>query len=593
MKFTFKLGFEISKTKPNTLKPEKSLYKNRFILLITLFGACFCAFGQVAVENENNKKIEAIELKTEMSFSEGMKYYLIEEYEKAKMEFKKNILTYGNTPAVNFMLSKTELALNQVSEALLSAKKVVDKDDTNFYYWLHLGELEQKQFQYKAASSSFKKAQKLNKRNRNIYIKLCDAYLLDEKPKDALKILDEMEEEFGFQEMITEKKQQILVTQNKVDAALKVGNKAAANDPEFNLKQAVILIESKKFKEAASLLENTIKQNPNITESYSMLADVYAQVGAGDKLKELVESTFINETLPFAVKFGAYSNYMLFNKNNAGAQPELNKMLDNYIKKYPNEARPYLFKGDMLVKENQVLAGRDSYLKAVKIDANIFEAWLAITELDVRLGNFKEMKAHTEKALEYFPNQGYFWYHNGFALMQLNEAEDALISFEEAKNLSKTNKELYNNILCNIGNLYAEKGDVNKAKSSFESVLAIEPNNEQALNDFSFMLAMKKIDLNKSLTLAEKLISIHPKQAGNFDTYALVLAKNSKFDKAIEAINKAIGMNNVPNFIERKGDIYFWQGKLDLALEQWKLASNVPTPSKELLDKINAKKIIE
>ncbi len=58
------------------------------ILLFFLF-ICTATFGQSAVDEPQDQKIEAKELKAEQSFTEGMKLYLIEDFEKAYAEFKK------------------------------------------------------------------------------------------------------------------------------------------------------------------------------------------------------------------------------------------------------------------------------------------------------------------------------------------------------------------------------------------------------------------------------------------------------------------------------------------------------------------------
>jgi tetratricopeptide (TPR) repeat protein len=315
-----------------------------------------------------------------------------------------------------------------------------------------------------------------------------------------------------------------------------------------------------------------------------MLADVYAQEVNITKLKDLHQNAFKNEALPFATKIGIFSNLFTLSKNIIDKPVDLEAILNQYISSYPKEGRPHIFKADMEVKANQLVAARESYKKAVGFDPSIFEAWLAIIELDVRMGSFQEMKKHTEKALVYFPNQAYFWYHSGFALMQLKEKEDALIAFEEAAKLSSKNKELSLNIQANMANLHAELGNIKKAATIFENILAIQPLHEQGLNDYSLFLISQK-NAPKSLELAQKLVQSFSKQAANFETLALAYSANNQLPKAIEAVDKAIQMQENPKFYETKGDLLQLSNKPDEARMYWLKAKEKGHVSESLKQK--------
>ena len=109
----------------------------------------------------------------------------------------------------------------------------------------------------------------------------------------------------------------------------------------------------------------------------------------------------------------------------------------------------------MNFKKANLKEARKNYLKAVDINKGLYEAWLAIVELDTKIGSMKDLEKHSEKALEYYPNQGFFWYHNGFALTQNKKYEEAIISLEEAAALSTQNLELSTHIQAQLADLYA------------------------------------------------------------------------------------------------------------------------------------------
>lgn len=566
------------------------------ILIILLFISSI-AFGQSAVDEPQDQKIEAKESKAEQSFTEGMKFYLIEDFVKAQEEFKKNIKVFGESGSSLFMLSKTELALNFLESALISAKKASDLEKDNFFYLQHLGNIQFKSSQYKEAALTTKKALKIKPNYVEGYLNLVDIYLIEGKESDAIKTLEDMEESMGASEQITQAKQAILLKQNKVDAALKEGKKMVKSDPQYVLQQSTILISNNRFTEAAQMLKNAIDENPSFMEAYGLLSETYAKQNNKQGTKDVLKSILAQSSLPYSLKANALGSF--FSTLKSGSQPEdLNDALnfcDQIIAQHPDEARTYVYKADVLVKSNQLLDGRDAYLNAIKYDKGIFEAWLAVIELDVKLRKFSDLLKHSEKATEYYPNHSYFWYHLGFAQLQTKSYDDALISFEEAQALNTNNKELRHHINASMAEIYHLTGKLEKSIELFEIVLAENPNNEQALNNYSLLLATSKKNIEKAMALSERLIKLYPTQSANFDTYAWVLYQKGDLAKANEIIDLAISKDKdgSDSIFEHKGDILFKLGQIDNAVAAWKKALQLNKSNKKLENKIKDRTIIE
>jgi tetratricopeptide (TPR) repeat protein len=565
-----------------------------FVILSFLYVS---ASAQSAVDEPQDQKIEAKELKAEQSLTEGMRYFLTEDYQKAYNEFKKNIQLYGESASTYFMLSRTELNLNLTQAGLISAKKAVDLDKENFYYLQHLGNLQFKLNQYKDASTTLKKTLKLKPNFVEGYLNLVDIYLIEGKESDAIRVLADMESTMGQTEQITQAKQAILLKQNKVDAALKEGKKMVKSDPQFVLQQSTILISNGRFPEAVQMLKNAIDENPIFMEAYGLLAETYAKQNNKQGAKDVLNSILSQTGLPYSLKVNALGSLFATLKTDQRTE-DIQDALDfcnKIITLHPDEARTYVYKADLLVKTNQLQAARDSYLSAIKYDKGIFEAWLAITELDVKLGQFNELLKHSEKAVEYYPNHSYFWYHLGFAQIRTKAYEDALISLEEAQALNTNNKELRYHINASMAEVYAKSGKTDKAIELFESVLIENPNNEQALSSYSLLLATSKKNIEKAVGLSEQLIKNYPERASNYDIYAKVLFAKGDFSKANEMIDLAISKdkNSNESILEHKGDILFKLGQIEPAVGFWKKALELNKSNKKLENKIKERTIIE
>lgn len=566
------------------------------ILIVFLFLSS-TIFGQTAVDEAQDQKIEAKELKAEQSFTEGMKFYLIEDFGKAQEEFKKNIKVFGETGSSLFMLSKTELALNLIESALITAKKAADLEKDNFFYLQHLGNIQFKNNLYKDATLTIKKTLKIKPNYVEGYLNLVDIFLIEGKESEAIKTLADMEESMGASEQITQAKQAILLKQNKVDAALKEGKKMVKSDPQYVLQQSTILISNNRFSEASQMLKNAIDENPSFMEAYGLLSETYSKQNNKEGTRDVLKSILAQPSLPYSLKANALGSF--FNTLKNGIQPEdvtyALSFCDQIISQHPDEARTYVYKADVLVKSNRLLEARDAYLNAIKYDKGIFEAWLAITELDVKLRKFDDLLKHSEKATEYYPNHAYFWYHLGFAQLQTKHFDDALISFEESVAVNTNNKELKHHINASMAEIYYLTGKLEKSIELFEIVLTENPNNEQALNSYSLLLATSKKNIEKAVALSERLIKLYPTQSANFDTYAWVLYQKGDLAKANEMIDLAISKDKsgTDSIFEHKGDILFKLGQTDNAVEAWKKALELNKSNKKLENKIKDRTIIE
>jgi tetratricopeptide (TPR) repeat protein len=561
----------------------------KFFIILLFLQSCFLmkSLAQAALEEkEQEKKIEAKELKAEISFNQGMKYFLIEDYSKAVSEFKLNIATYGVSEAAYFMLSKAEKQQNNFESALINAKEAVKLNETNYFYQELKYSLEDKLKRYEDAVKTLKILIKLKPQIRSNHLALTKTYLYLEEPSAAVKSLKDLEDDFGIDDSSTSLKQEILLRQNKLKAALKEGEKMNKIDPDYAAKQAGLLIEAKKYKEAQDYIEKSIEGIPLKPELYTMLSDLYANNNNLSGLKKLFAQVASVDGLPVSAKMAVLGNFFAIAKHIPDAEVDINNMVQKLLLTYPSESKLYVYQGDMLIKSSKIIDAKTAYLKAVKLDPGLFEAWLAVVELDLKMGSFDEMKVHTEMALEYFPNQAYFWYHSGFALMQKKEKEDALIAFEEAAKLSSKNKELLLNINANMANIYSDLGQNTKAQTLYEGNLKQSPFHEQTQYDFTvFLLKIK--DYSKAKIVSTALSEKYPNTALNHDLRALSLLGLGNASEALILIEKTIATLPHPKLWETLGDILTSLNKTQEAKAAYQTSKEKGWSSESLSKKIN------
>jgi len=83
------------------------------------------------------------------------------------------------------------------------------------------------------------------------------------------------------------------------------------------------------------------------------------------------------------------------------------------------------------------------------------------------------------------------------------------------------------------------KSYLDKAISDYQSLLDKMPNNISVLNNLAYLMAVNELALPKALTLAQRAVALSPDSPMLMDTYAFVLHKNSKNERALELLSAA------------------------------------------------------
>lgn len=286
---------------------------------------------------------------------------------------------------------------------------------------------------------------------------------------------------------------------------------------------------------------------------------------------------------------------MLKEDNSDKTLENLLSLTKELIKQSPNEAKGYVVLGDLQMKKGEMATARDNYVKSTLYDKSVFEVWLAIVELDAKLNHIDSLAKHSEEAIEYFPNQSFFWYHNGFANFAKKDYQKAISSLEEARNLAVDNPELAKHVNALMGDTYNELKKYAKSDEAYEAVLKTDPDYEHVLNNYSYYLSLRKDKLSRAVQLSSHLTDKFGDNATYLDTHAWVLYTMKEYQKSREFLERAIKQSTGVSgtIIEHYGDVLYQLGEKDKAIEQWKKARQMGENSTNIDKKIQSGQLIE
>jgi tetratricopeptide (TPR) repeat protein len=532
---------------------------------------------------------------SESYFVEGMKFFVLEEYNKALDRFQRTYAISPSNAAVNYKLAETSLLLGNARGALPFAKAALELDTKNLYYHLLLAQIYSSQQQYDDAIKVYARLTQELPNTEQYLFNLTDLYLAKNRLDDALRTLGQIETKYGLIEEISFKKQQIYLKQNNLEKALKEGENLIASNPEevrYLLAQAEILAANKKNAEAVKLAERALQVAPDNAYGRLMLADLLQQQGKTTEADAQLELAFGNPSLDIDSKVKILVDYIRRLPNEKVAVQAI-KLAELTTKAHPKEAKAFAVAGDIYVNAARKLPARDNYLKAVALDPGHYKIWQQIVLLDGEMNQNDSLILHSERALEFFPNQPMFWFYNGTAHLINKNYPKAIKSLEYGRRLADNNRDLQLQFNLQLGDAYHSLEEFALSDQAYEAVLAIDPTNPHALNNYSYFLSLRGHNLVKAKAMARALVAQFPDNATYLDTYAWVLYKLKDYQEAKRLLEKAVANSSDATIIEHYGDVLYQLGQRELALKQWVRANQVGGASQGISKKIKDKKLYE
>ncbi|MBW4888687.1 tetratricopeptide repeat protein [Mucilaginibacter sp. HMF5004] len=484
---------------------------------------------------------------------------------------------------------------NETSARDLFEKAVAVKPD-NEYYWLALANSYEKSNDIPKLENVFTQLIRLSPDNPEYKFDKANALYLEKKYDEALALYNELQQSSGLNDAILVSKQKIYLKQGKVtEAAAELENMIKANPSQlrYSLLLSELYNSNGMSDKALAILLKAEKINPDNDHVHLALADIYR-----DKKDYL--ASFNELKLAFAIpnlsieqKLNIIRGYIpKFPDVNAKESAlELSRIL---TVTHPNDARTYAMYGNMLLETEQYPEAKKVFKKAVKLNDQDYSVWEQLVRLELG-GETDEAIKDANEALSIFPNQAWLNYLAGIAWIQKKDYNKALGYMNNVPALETQDKNLLSQTYSAIGDCYHSIKDFKKSDEAYDKSIEYNPDNVYTLNNYAYYLSLRGEALDKAAQMSKHSNDLDKNNASFEDTYAWILFRQKKYAEAKTWIEKAIANSKNKSAIatEHYGDILFFLGKADDALDNWKKAKQLGGSSAELDRKINEKKYVE
>jgi tetratricopeptide (TPR) repeat protein len=567
-----------------------------FLLYFLFFLGPITGFPQVKL---SKKEVKAQEQKANASrfFIEGEKAFALGDLEKAYQYLVKAREFAPEEPAISFKLAEVLLKNNQAEKALPFAQQAVVGDPENLYYVLLVAEIYTGLNQPLEAAALLEKLTRGSTKNQQYNLELASIYLNANEFDKALVALDRAEAYYGVREPFIVQKQRIYLRKDQLGKAVEEGEKLISSfpgNPTYVLSLVEILYNNAKLDQAIELVSTEINKYPNQPELQLTAYTLYREKGQIAQANAFLLEAIGSPDLAPSSKASTFQGLLQEMKTT-----ERDKMLDSLevflIEMHP--ADPFVLEaiGNRRKVESKLGEALELYKKSLALqpkNERLLEE-VIVNSFETST-NYEEVSIYTRIAIEEFPESAEFWFYEGVLLSTQKQDSLAVKALENALRLNEEkNPQLAQVAYSTLGNSHYQLGDQVAAFSYFDKALALNPNDEQVLNNYAYFLSLAKKDLPKALEMAQRVVKKYPKNGTYLDTLAWVLYQLDRYTEAATYLEEALKFEKEPSgvLMEHYGDILFRLGKVEDAVSWWKKAQESPEGSEHLTQKIKDRRV--
>jgi len=527
----------------------------------------------------------------------AMREKIIENLPLATELFTKVIQMDPANDAALYELANLKKLKNNYDDAQQLLQKAVTINPDNEWYWLALADCYEKSNDVTKLEDVFNELIRIDPDKADYYFDKANVYFLEKRYDDALTVYNQLEQITGPTDDLLANRQKIYLKQGKVDLAAQQLEKMIDANPT-QIKYYLFLSElynANGFNDKAlKVLQTAEKNAPDNGLVHLALADVYRD-------KKNYEASYDELTMAFAIpdidinqKIKIVLGYIpKFPDPDAKASAlELSRII---TVAHPDDARAYAIYGDMLLQNDKVKDARAMYQKSISLNSQVYEVQEQLVRIELGDNDLDAAIKDGENSLSLFPNQAWMNYLVGVAWLQKKDVNKALGYIKNATSLEFQDKDLLSQSYSSLGDCYHDLKDNKSSDDAYEKALSYNPDNVFTLNNYAYYLSVRGEKLDRAAAMSKHSNDLQPNNASFEDTYAWILFKQKDYAAAKEWMEKALAHDKDNSAVksEHYGDIMYYLGNIDIAVENWKKAKANGDKSPILDQKINERKYIE
>lgn len=438
--------------------------------------------------------------------------------------------------------------VRQYDKAVQEYQTIVDIDPKNLVAYLYLATIYVQQKKYPQAEKAYQKILEIDPEN------IIGGYYY-------AKMLTEMnrlvEAETLYQKIIQQRPAfeaswvglaQLYETQNKFDEAISIYRRYLDTNPArvgFRMKIAELLVKANKAPQAEKEFKEILKVDPANREVRTALGLLHYDMRRFDEA--VAEFSSLLEMAPQDDKLRYLLANALEQKGETGQALAMYQQITPVFELYANAQ---IHAAMILKKENRLPDAVSVIIGAIAKKNDQVVLYLYLSSLYEDGKDMVKAEKIIREGIGLFPRNTDLHYALGTILEKVNRFEESI--------------------------------------QSMEKVLALDPQNADALNFIGYSYADRGMRLDHAEKMIVQALKIKPDNGYILDSLGWVYFKKNQYTKALNQLKRAIELlPDDPNVMEHLGDVYWKIGQSKKAIEYYRKAVNIDPKNSALKKKLD------
>jgi tetratricopeptide (TPR) repeat protein len=572
-----------------------------YIVLCIALAVASCNSAKVITQPTTaNVPITQKKIRTsDQQFFDANKARINKDVSAAKKGYLQSIKENPNNDAAHYYLAKLIVADGDYTVARKFAKKAVELDTANKYYLELYADVS-------AACDEYETAIDIYKNLAATDVKFAESYLMNKayyetkskKLDDAVATIQEIEKYYGVNPELSYRKINILKMQKKYDDVIKALDVLIADDPtelKYYLNKIDIYKQNKqdaKAKELTELIEKKFSNNTDLLSSNTLKA---WQDKDTAKYLQLINTCINNTGLSVDEKVALLFPAIKIADTDTVMGTKVLQFAKQMADVHPQDAKSLLFYADMLVAKDMPKQATPLIYKVLEKKSQQLEPWQQLMNIYAQQQLHDSVIAVGTRAVKFFPNQATLHFLMGLSQQSNQNYTIAIKEYNKAIDFSGGNQAFQVQAYGCLGDLYNTTKRYKQSDSCFEEALKLDDEDATVLNNYAYFLSVRSEKLDKAEQMSKKSLEIRKNEKTFLDTYAWILYKQKKYDKAALAQKNALDApgENDATMLEHYGDMLYQLGDKTQAKTYWLQAKQKGSKSEYLDKKIETGQLYE
>ncbi len=558
-----------------------------FSIILLAFAQCKTPKTTSNVSSENDNAYRR-------TFHTGVRLKTAGQIKEAITAFDSCIVARPNDDAAAYGLSQCYLMLNDKTSAAKYTEIASKIDPKNRWYTQELAYMYYEQGRVEESAACFKQLVELEPRNVDWWFGYGEVLKRMKKYSEAVNAYNKMQDQTGLIPEISIEKFNLYMQLKQPEKAIneiQEARKMYPNDISLIGTLVDYYFNNNQMDKGQAMLEELVKADPNNGRAYLFLGELYLRQNRKSDSYQAYQKAFTGQGVTIDQKVNVL---LTFYENQFKVDPEVIELGKTLVQQHPNEAKSHSVLGDLYLQKEMKAEALAEYKKALTFDNTKYPIWKQVLLMEYENRNFEELYKDAKACVSLFPTLSNVYLLYAIACNQIGKYGEAIEAGEIGKDLVVGDKGTEAEFYSQLGESNFMIKEYKAGIVWYEKAILTDPKNLLIKNNYATRLALTKTDLKTARDLVDKVLLEAPTNVVFKATEGLVQLQEGKHAEALATLKKVNEMQpNERNYVDYLGDAYFFNGEINLAVENWKKAKELGAKNKSIEKKISERKYVD